>query len=229
LTVQRKIYGHRWDDGELSHVRSVWKVLVESFFQPIVGTDKTVLDIGCGFCHFLNAVQAREKWGVDANEAVAAFAGPDVRLVISDDLRLLDLPDGYFDCIFVSNFLEHLDSSAAVIALLERIRALLKPGGIVIILQPNFRLLGASYFDFIDHKTVLTEKSVREALEIAGLDLQKEITRFLPYTTKSRFPQHPALVRVYLAMRPLWYLLGKQSLFVAESRAKPLAEGVSPR
>jgi SAM-dependent methyltransferase len=215
LTVQQKIYGHRWDEGELSHVRSVWKVLVESFFQPIIGADKTVLDIGCGFCHFLNAVQAREKWGVDANEAIAAFAAPDVRLVFTDDLRLLDLPNAYFDCVFVSNFLEHLDNSSSVIALLERIRELLKPGGIVIILQPNFRLLGAKYFDFIDHKTVLTEKSVREALQIAGLTLREQITRFLPYTTKSRLPQHPAIVRMYLTLRPLWYLLGKQSLFVA--------------
>jgi SAM-dependent methyltransferase len=223
--VQQKIYGHRWDEGELSHVRSVWNVLVEQFFQPIVGADRTVLDIGCGFCHFLNAVRAREKWGVDANEAIAEFAGPDVRLVFTNDLRLQDLPEAYFDCIFVSNFLEHLDSSSAVIALLIRIRELLKPGGIAIILQPNFRLLGANYFDFIDHKTVLTEKSVREALEIAGLTLRKQITRFLPYTTKSRFPQHPALVRTYLAIPPLWYLLGKQSLFVARNPAKRSTAG----
>jgi len=218
VSVEQKIYGHRWDTADLREVRRVWNTLVESFFQPLIGDNKTVLDIGCGFCHFLNAIKASEKWGVDANEATASFAAPDVRLIISDDLRLLELPDAYFDRVFLSNFLEHLDSSARVIALLERVRELLKPGGEVIILQPNFRLLGASYFDFIDHKTILTDRSVREALEIAGLKLRMQVTRFLPYTTKSRFPRHPSLVRLYLRLRPLWRLLGKQSLFVAEKR-----------
>ena len=38
--------------------------------------------------------------------------------------------------------------------------------------------------------------------------------RFLPYTTKSRLPQAPTLVRAYLAVRPAWLLLGRQTLYV---------------
>ena len=38
--------------------------------------------------------------------------------------------------------------------------------------------------------------------------------RFLPYTTKSRFPQHPLLVRAYLAFPPAWLVLGRQTLYV---------------
>jgi len=92
---------------------------------------------------------------------------------------------------------------------------MLRPGGKLIILQPNFRLLGAAYFDFIDHKTILTDKSLEEALNIVGFAIERKIIRFLPYTTKSRIPQTPMLVRFYLWFRLLWFLMGKQSLFVA--------------
>jgi SAM-dependent methyltransferase len=218
VSIEEKIYQQRWDPPELQGAKVVWKVLVERFFQPLIGSDKVILDVGCGFCHFLNFMKAKEKWGVDANPGAANHASEGVRLVISNDLALPELPDSHFDCIFLSNFLEHLNSSSDVISLLERARELLKPGGSVVILQPNFRLVGSAYFDFIDHKTVLTDRSVDEALNIAGLKLTKQITRFLPYTTKSRVPQHPVLVRLYLACPPLWLFMGKQSLFVAEKR-----------
>jgi hypothetical protein len=51
---------------------------------------------------------------------------------------------------------------------------------------------------------------------VAGLREVRTIVRFLPYTTKSRLPQHPMLVRAYLAFRPAWWVMGKQTLFIAE-------------
>jgi hypothetical protein len=30
-------------------------------------------------------------------------------------------------------------------------------------------------------------------------------------------PQHPALVRAYLALRPVWLLFGKQTLYVGRA------------
>ena len=94
--------------------------------------------------------------------------------------------------------------------------ALLKPGGRVLILQPNIRLIGGAYWDFIDHQTALTEKSLAEAAVMAGFKTRQVIPRFLPYTTKSRIPQHPLLVRAYLAFPPAWWLLGKQTLYLGE-------------
>ena len=45
------------------------------------------------------------------------------------------------------------------------------------------------------------------------------VTRFLPYSTKGRLPTDARLVRAYLAFRPAWWLLGRQTLLVAEARA----------
>ena len=200
-------------------VADVWRVLVQDFFQPLFGYDSKVLDVGCGFSHFLNNLTAVEKVGVDANPLATKYANEDVEIHTTDDLSLRMLSDDYFDHVFISNFLEHLDSSRDVLALLQRVRELLRPGGTVVILQPNFRLTGAAYFDFIDHRTILTDKGVEEALEIAGFRLDQKIIRFLPYTTKSGMPRHPFFVRLYLRFRPAWFFMGKQSLFVASRPA----------
>ena len=64
----------------------------------------------------------------------------------------------------------------------------------------------------------LTENSLQEAADLAGLRTVKLIPRFLPYSTKGRLPAHPALVRAYLRFPPAWWLLGKQTLYVGEAR-----------
>ena len=92
----------------------------------------------------------------------------------------------------MSNYLEHLPSGDAVIAQLDVARRLLKRGGRVLVLQPNIRLVGSAYWDFIDHKVALTEKSLVEAGELAGLETEQLVKRFLPYTTKSALPQSAA-------------------------------------
>jgi SAM-dependent methyltransferase len=130
------------------------------------------------------------------------------------------LPNDYFDIAFFSNYLEHLPSTEAVLQQLRVTHSILKPGGSVVILQPNIRLIGGAYWDFIDHQTALTEKSLAEAAVMAGFKTKSVIARFLPYTTKSRIPQHPLLVRAYLNFPPAWLLLGKQTLYIGEKPSR---------
>ena len=121
----------------------------------------------------------------------------------------------------MSNYLEHLPSSDAVVRQLDQARQVLKPGGRLIVLQPNIRFVGGAYWDFLDHKVALTDRSLAEAAEVAGFQVERMIPRFLPYTTKSRLPQHPRLVRAYLRFSPAWRLMGKQALMVARRADDP--------
>lgn len=196
----QEIYKKRWENIDIND--KIWAVLTKEFFQPLINEQASVLDIGCGFCHFLNHLKAKEKVGVDANPLAINHAGKDVNLIHINDLSLKMLQNNHFDYVFMSNFLEHLESPNEILLLLRRSWELLKPGGKVIILQPNFRLLGAAYFDFIDHKTILTDRSLEEALNIIEFKIEKKITRFLPYTTKSKIPKHPWLVWLYLKVPP---------------------------
>jgi SAM-dependent methyltransferase len=215
------VYERRFSEAEAEQKDAIWREIVR-YLQRYVSDDAVVMDVACDRGHFIRHITARERWASDVRE-VSAFLPPDVRFVQSDGVSLADhAPVDHFDAIFMSNYLEHLDSGDRVIEQFRTLRRLLKPGGRVIVLQPNIRLVGDAYWDFIDHKVALTEKSLREAAELAGFRTRMLITRFLPYTTKSRFPQHPRLVRAYLAFRPAWLLLGRQTLYVGESSEAPL-------
>jgi SAM-dependent methyltransferase len=144
----------------------------------------------------------------------------DVRFVRANGLELGGmLPGAYFATIFTSNYLEHLASSDEVVAQLRVAHDLLRPGGRLIVVQPNIRLTGAAYWDFIDHRVALTERSLVEAADLAGLRTVRLITRFLPYTTKGKLPVDPRLVRLYLAVPFAWRFLGQQTLYVGERPA----------
>lgn len=124
------------------------------------------------------------------------------------------LPLDHFDVVFMSNYLEHLLSRSEVVRQLEVAHRLLRSGGRLVVLQPNIRLVGGSYWDFIDHHVALTERSLTEAAVLAGFRTEHLTTRFLPYSTLGRLPQHRALVRLYLRIPVAWRLLGKQTLYV---------------
>jgi SAM-dependent methyltransferase len=216
--VLKEVYDLRFDERDRQAKDAIWRELGR-FFQRYIGPDARVIDIACDAGYFIRNVEAKERWATDIRNVESALP-PDVRFVRASGLELDDaVPNDYFDLAFFSNYLEHLPSTEAVLEQLRVAFALLKPGGRVLILQPNIRLVGGAYWDFIDHQTALTEKSLAEAAHMAGFRTKQVIARFLPYTTKSRLPQTPALVRAYLSFPPVWLLLGKQTLYLGE---KPL-------
>jgi hypothetical protein len=94
----------------------------------------------------------------------------------------------------------------------------LRDGGRLLVLQPNIRLVKGAYWDFIDHTLPLTDKSLVEALGLAGFSIESMKVRFLPYTTDSKLPISPALIRLYLKLPPAQFLLGKQTFVVARKQ-----------
>jgi 2-polyprenyl-3-methyl-5-hydroxy-6-metoxy-1,4-benzoquinol methylase len=194
----------------------IWREITRFLNKAFVPDDSVVLDIACDRGDFIRNVRAREKWATDVRD-VSTHLTPDIRFARSNGIDLNQvLPKAHFDVVFMSNYLEHLPSTDVVLQQLQVVRELVKPEGSMIVLQPNIRLVGGAYWDFIDHHAALTEKSLAEAAGLAGFRTRVLITRFLPYTTKSRLPQAPLLVRAYLAFRPLWLLMGKQSLYVGQ-------------
>jgi SAM-dependent methyltransferase len=209
------VYEARFDERARNGKMAVWAEIVR-YLQRFVAADQPVLDVACDAGYFIRHVRASERWATDIRD-VAHLLPSDVRFVRSDGLALGDVvPAGHFGTAFMSNYLEHLPSSQAVVDQLGVVKELLRPGGRIVVLQPNIRLTGGAYWDFIDHHVALTERSLVEAGELAGLRTVRLVTRFLPFSTKSRLPQDPRLVRAYLAFPPAWWLLGKQTLYIAE-------------
>jgi SAM-dependent methyltransferase len=214
MSVDR-IYAQRFDARDAQTKDAVWRE-VAAHLQRYVPQSGAVLDLACDRGEFIRHIRAGEKWASDVRD-VAATLPADVRFVQASGLELdAHIAAGSLDAIFMSNYLEHLDSSDDVLRQLAVAHRLLRRGGRVIVLQPNVRLVGGAYWDFIDHKVALTDRSLTEAAELSGFRTRGVVVRFLPYTTKSRLPQAPWLVRAYLRFPPVWRLLGKQTLYVGE-------------
>jgi SAM-dependent methyltransferase len=211
-----ELYEARFSEREVSAKSAVWHEIVR-YLQRYIDESAPVLDLACDRGHFIRWAKGSERWATDIRD-MKSFLPPEVRFVQSSGLELgAVLPTGHFGTVFMSNYLEHLASTDEVIDQLRVARTLLRPGGRVIILQPNIRLVGPRYWDFIDHKVALTERSLLEAAELAQLRTVNLVTRFLPYSTKGRLPSAGWLVRGYLAVPPAWWLLGRQTLFVGEA------------
>lgn len=213
--ILNRVYASRFSEADLAEMRGVWQVLVRDFFQARLRPEGRVLDLGAGPCLFINEVRAAERIALDVNPEVVRFAAPGVRTVVTADLSLSDFADRSLDHVFVSNVLEHLPDYLAVLTLLSQIRRVLVAGGTLLVLQPNFRLAPRRYFDFIDHRVILTDASLREALTSTGFEIRETRVRFLPFTSKSRIPKWPWLVALYLRLKPAQWLFGKQTFMVA--------------
>jgi 2-polyprenyl-3-methyl-5-hydroxy-6-metoxy-1,4-benzoquinol methylase len=217
MTADDTVYANRFAAQENTR-EGVW-IEIARHLQRYVPTDSAVLDIAADKGHFIRNIVAREKWASDLRDTSSAMTS-DVHFVQADGLKLDEFaPNDHFDRIFMSNYLEHLPNSDAVVEQLRVARKLLKVGGQVIVLQPNIRLVGGSYWDFIDHRTALTERSLAEGAVAGGLNPITMVPRFLPYSTKGRLPQGRALVRAYLAFPLAWRFMGKQTLMIAERNA----------
>jgi SAM-dependent methyltransferase len=217
--VLKEVYEQRFNEADQARKEAIWRELGH-FLQRYIEPNARVVDVACDLGYFIRNIKAADRWATDIRD-VASTLPPDVHFVRASGLDLAEvLPNESFDLAFFSNYLEHLASTEAVLQQLRVTFALLKPGGRVLILQPNIRLIGGAYWDFIDHQTALTEKSLAEAAVMAGFTTKQVIARFLPYTTKSRVPQHPLLVRAYLAFPPAWLFFGKQTLYLGEKPAR---------
>ena len=215
-----RLYRARFSDDERDAKSRLWRVLCHAFFSKYSSPDATVLDLGAGYCDWVNNVTAARRIAVDLNPDVKRFAHPDVEVHLLPFDRLGDVvADDSIDLAFASNVFEHLRGPDALLEVLLAVRTALKPGGSLMVMQPNVAKVAGHFWDFFDHTLPLTEKGMAEAMTVAGLEVVECRAGFLPYTTKSRLPQWPWIVRAYLALPPAQWVLGRQMLVVARKTA----------
>jgi SAM-dependent methyltransferase len=218
-----ELYEHRFDAKARADKMRVWSILWQSVFSRWIRPEDTVVDLGAGYCEFINAARAKRRIAVDLNPDTAKLAAPGVEVRNESVSELGFLRDGEVDVAFTSNFFEHLPSKDVLTRALQATFRVLRPGGMFLVMGPNIRFLPHLYWDYYDHHIPLSDRSVCEGLSMCGFQIVHVEPRFMPYTVKSMLPQWSWLIRGYLALRPLSSaFLGKQFLVVAK---KPEQQG----
>jgi dolichol-phosphate mannosyltransferase len=213
-----RLYQRRFPEASRKAKNRVWEVIVRDWFQQWIRPEDTVLDIGCGYGEFLNHVHAARRVGIDFNEESRAHLDEGIEFHAGHVRQLGFLPDAVVDVVFTSNMLEHLADKKEVEEVLKEARRVLRPGGHLIALGPNLRFLPGEYWDFWDHLTPITDRSLVELLENIDFEIEDCIPRFLPYTTRSSLPQRPWMVSLYLRLPLAWRVLGRQFLVRGRKR-----------
>lgn len=192
---------------------SIWTHIC-AYLERWISADDDVLELGAGWCDFSNLVTARSVTAVDLEAVVLTAAAPHVKAEVGDCTDLTMFADASFDVVFASNLLEHLERPQSDALLAEATRVL-RPGGRLILLQPNFRLQPGRYFDDFTHVSIFTDQSLSDYLTAGGWQVEHVAARFLPLTMKSRASGLTFLVPFYLRS-PIKPLAG-QMLVVAKT------------
>ncbi len=194
--------------------RRVWAVLTREYFQRLVGTDQTVLDLGCGWGEFISQIQATKKYGMDLNPEGGQRLGEGVTFLNQDCSAMWPLPDESLDVVFTSNFFEHLPDKELLQKTVAQAWRCLRPGGRLICMGPNIKFLPGSYWDFWDHHVTLTEASLSELLRLESFRIERCIPKFLPYSMSAGFRPPLFFLRLYLRLAFAWRFIGRQFLVV---------------
>jgi SAM-dependent methyltransferase len=178
--------------------RIVWQIVAE-YLAPWVARDAHVLELGAGYCDWINAVQAARKVAVDLWSDFGRHANEDVKAIVLDVAGGLSLLGAeQFDVVMASNLLEHFEANAAS-SIVSDVSAVLKPGGRFIVIQPNFRFAYRRYFDDYTHRSIFTDTSLANLLRSHHFTIELSRSRFLPYSIREvRRPIPAWLIRAYL-------------------------------
>ena len=179
----------------------VWKEIVR-FLTPYISKDSVVVDLGAGYCDFINQVEASKKYAVDYSPDLSKFAGKNVEKINSSVVDLSAIKDSSVDVVHSSNLLEHFNDDDLK-KIIGEIRRILKKGGRLILMQPNYRLQPGRYFDDHTHKKIFTDESLGSFLLENGFKIILKRPRFLPQEMKNNpgiIPSFlmPLVVRAYI-------------------------------
>ena len=191
----------------------LWRHLT-SYLSRFVPAQASVLELGAGYCYFINEVPAARRVAVDVSPEIQRWSIVGVETHVCDAVTFLrQAGSEQFDFVLASNFFEHFDWPA-LNEMLPLIRSVLRPGGRLAVIQPNFRLVPGRYFDDYTHRAIFTDVALNDWLQSADFIIALSVPRFLPLTVKSRLGALSFLVPLYLRLP--WRPLAGQMFVLAE-------------
>lgn len=147
-----------------------------------------LLEVGPGRGEFLQgfAQCGLSVTGVDRSKEAGSDA-LDLSILTADlEHEPLPVPDDFFDVVYSKSFIEHLSHPDRYLTEAWRV---LKPGGLLLTLVPDWESCFKIFFDDFTHKTPFTCVTLRDLYEVSNfININVHTFRQLPCTWR-----HPAL------------------------------------
>ncbi|MFH1594002.1 MAG: class I SAM-dependent methyltransferase [Candidatus Omnitrophota bacterium] len=126
-----------------------------------------LLEVGCGRGEFLKAFQELKLdcKGVDLSDHCVKDGGADTFTCVDITKESLPFVDNSFDYVYHKSLIEHLRSPER---LMKETYRVLKPGGMVIILTPDWGSQMKVFFEDITHEKPYDARALEDALKIYG-------------------------------------------------------------
>jgi len=189
----------------------VWRAINE-YLSKFIPKQASVLDLGCGYGDFINGIPAKEKWAIDLNEDVKEYLVGEVSFKAQSVLESFEhIAPSSLDLVFASNLFEHFDDMELA-RIISNVKQVLKPGGQIMLMQPNIFYAYREYWDDYTHKKAFSHVSLSDFLVANGFEIKRVEKKFIPFSLKSRLPKSYWLTKIYL-MLPFRFF-AKQMLIV---------------
>jgi SAM-dependent methyltransferase len=140
---------------------------IEQYIERIIPKTGSILEIGAGYCDWINNCDASHRVAYDINSDFKDFAKPDVEFIQGTCTELQPKFVNKFERIQLSNIIEHLFYDE-INKTIDNLRMYLKHGGFIVIIQPNYFYSYRSYFDDFTHRTIWTHVSLKDLFESKG-------------------------------------------------------------
>lgn len=143
-----------------------------------------LLEIGVGRCEFFNSFAecGLDVSGVDRSVECLEFTQSGELHILDIESQPFPLCDDVFDIVFSKSLIEHLQTVPLFLAECKRV---LKPGGLLIVMTPDWEANYKIFFDDITHKTPFTKVTLLDSLIMSGFnEVVVEQFRQLPLVWK---------------------------------------------
>ena len=128
-----------------------------------------MLEPGCGRGEFLSNFKklGLDVYGVDISPEADTFTNEFTVKLCDIENEPLPYDDDIFDVLYSKSFIEHLHNPGKY---LEEAYRVLKPGGILLTLVPDWESNYKTYFDDFTHRTPFTQPSLVDAYKMFGFE-----------------------------------------------------------
>ena len=92
VAILQSAYARRFAGQERRRTQ-MWDILARSFLNRWITPNDSVLDLGAGYCEFINSVEAKNRFAIDVNPSTRIHATSGVTVITQDVSNPWDVPD----------------------------------------------------------------------------------------------------------------------------------------